>query len=360
MSHKQTRAGRVLKIAFINLLVTVVLLLLFEGLASAIFVVKEAFFGGVPAGRRHVRYDPEIGWVNEPNVNIPNLYGPGLNFKTNSQSFRRDRDYSAPVPDGKIRVICSGNSFTMGYGVDNDNTWCQLLTSIDSRLETVNLGHGGYGVDQAYLWYKRNSPELDHDVHLFAFVTSNFQRMQRERFLGYGRPWLEVREGSLVVTNTPVPKLPYYSPRATHGFQVLARLNSLRLIRLLLSRQSSAADVDALSDDPRCRQVTLKIFEDLHAINEAKNSLVILVYLPVRADFMGTHSDRWREFLRRESDRNGWWFVDLVDELRTFPPHRVGTLFRGHYSEEGTAYIADVLYRRLLAIPQVAARLNGQ
>ena len=42
-------------------------------------------------------------------------------------------------------------------GVGNDDVWCKLLESIDNRIETVNLGQGGYGVDQAYLWYKRNS-----------------------------------------------------------------------------------------------------------------------------------------------------------------------------------------------------------
>lgn len=359
MKAKRKGRRRILTILFVNILLAIALLLLFEGLASAIFIAKDAFFGSVPTGRHHTHYDPEIGWVNDANLDIPDLFGPGVYFKTNSRSFRGDREYGATVPDGKVRVVCSGDSFTMGYGVDDDHTWCHLLALIDDRLETVNLGHGGYGIDQSYLWYKRNSSELDRDVHIFAFVTSDFVRMQSDRFLGYGRPWMAIEDGELVVTNEPVPKRAYYWPRATHSLQVLARLNSLRLVRSLLGRQGSPAEKGHPLTDPRCRQLALKIFEDIHKIDEARNSVLVLTYLPTQGDFMGSNSDQWREFLRGESERNGWCFVDLVEEFRTYPPHLVGSLFSGHYSEKGNAYIAEILYERLLAIPRVAERFNG-
>ena len=28
------------------------------------------------------------------------------------------------------------------------------------------MGQGGYGIDQAYLWYKRDGTKLDHDVQI--------------------------------------------------------------------------------------------------------------------------------------------------------------------------------------------------
>ena len=80
------------------------------------------------AERRHTKYDPDLGWVNGPNIHIPNMYGPGVYLKTNSQGFRNNYDFDTAVPNGKYRIICSGDSFTLGYGVDNDHTWCQLLT----------------------------------------------------------------------------------------------------------------------------------------------------------------------------------------------------------------------------------------
>src|SRR5439155_1903766 len=110
------------------------------------------------------------------------------------------------VPDGKVRIICSGDSFTLGFGVDNTHSWCELLSSLEPRLETVNMGQGGYGVDQAYLWYKRDAAKIGHQAQLLAFVTDDFYRMQSSSFSGYGKPVLEVEDGRLVVKNAPVPR----------------------------------------------------------------------------------------------------------------------------------------------------------
>ena len=143
-------------------LVCLATLIAIEGLSSLILVGR-AFVdraGPLVAERRHTQYDPDLGWVNTPGVQIPDLYGPGRSLSINSQGFRGLHDTSERVAAGRLRILCSGDSFTLGYGVGDADTWCARLTALDSRLETVNMGQGGYGVDQAYLWYLR-----DRGVH---------------------------------------------------------------------------------------------------------------------------------------------------------------------------------------------------
>ena len=65
------------------------------------------------------------------------------------------------------------------------------------RLETVNLGQGGYGVDRAYLWYKRNETNLEHDIVVLAFISDDSWRMESDTFFGYGKPYLTIRDGEL-------------------------------------------------------------------------------------------------------------------------------------------------------------------
>jgi len=184
----------------------------------------------------HTRYDQELGWVNKPDMDIPDMYGSGISLKTNSQGFRADHDFDLSVPPGKLRIICSGDSFTLGYGVRNDETWCQLLTALDSRLETVNMGQGGYGVDQAYLWYKRDGLKLQHQIHLLAFITQDFQRMEGSEFLGYGKPVLDIENNSLVVKNVPVPNRAYRLPWLTSNFQNFQHLKTVDFVTRLLGR----------------------------------------------------------------------------------------------------------------------------
>ena len=177
-----------------NILIIAVILVVIEGLASYSLFARDMMTKVPLAERRHTQYDPDLGWSNIPDVDIPDMYSAGISLRTNGQGFRNDHDFDKSVPDGYKRVICSGDSFTLGYGVGNDHTWCQRLSALDSRLETVNMGQGGYGVDQAYLWYMRDGRVLEHDIHVFAFITDDLFRMLRSQFSGYGKPVLMVEK----------------------------------------------------------------------------------------------------------------------------------------------------------------------
>jgi hypothetical protein len=60
-----------------------------------------------------------------------------------------------------------------------------------------------------------------------------------------------------------------------------------------------------------------------------------------------------------EATNNDWLFVDLIDDFRKYPPQEVKTLFGElHYSKKGNAYIADILYKKLCAIPEISYKLQ--
>ena len=189
-TKQKPRAGfgaRVLNLV-LGLVLILLGLVLLEGISSAVLFVWDIVQTSRRplAERTHTRYDELLGWVNVEKVEVEDLYGEGLSLRTNSQGFRANQDYDVTPPNGKLRIICSGDSFTLGYGVDNDHTWCQLLTTLDDRLQTINMGQGGYGIDQAYLWYERDGLPLQPDVHLFTFITADFWRMRQRSFHGYG------------------------------------------------------------------------------------------------------------------------------------------------------------------------------
>jgi len=87
------------------------------------------------AERSHTEYDPELGWINRPNLALVDLYGPGASLHTNAQRFRGTRDVPRAAPAGRVRIVCSGDSFALGYGVGDDATWCQQLSALDPRIE---------------------------------------------------------------------------------------------------------------------------------------------------------------------------------------------------------------------------------
>ena len=43
----------------------------------------------------------------------------------------------------------------------------------NTKPETINMGQVGYGVDQAFLWYRRDADDLDVDVQFLAFIPND-------------------------------------------------------------------------------------------------------------------------------------------------------------------------------------------
>ena len=363
---------KLLTFLIFNLIVVAVIFLLIEGLAS--FILFFQAIAGTPpvAERTHTQYDAELGWVNRPDVYIENMYGPGLDLETNAQGFRNDEDFGETVPTGQLRVICSGDSFTLGYGVDNDHTWCQRLAALDNRLQTVNMGQGGYGVDQAYLWYKRDGTTLAHDIHLFTFITNDFERMRSDSFLGYGKPVLDVQYGRLVVGNVPVPERAFYVPWLTQNSESLKKLKTVQLLSGLFQNSAQAETNNQLTqNDWLLERVNVGILQDLQQLNRDQNSLLVLVYLPTLNDYQPDpqgDTEQWRQKVRLAAQDLGIPFIDLIEEFRMLPASDVPALFlregevdfpgaAGHYTVSGNDYIAQRLYEQLTALPEVAGRL---
>src|SRR4030095_791114 len=306
---------KVAKILLINVVVLVALLALLEGGASLLFVANQ--IRRTPHGEAsYSRYDETLGWVSRPNVSLPDMYGPGVFLRTNSQGFRADHDFARAVPSGKTRVICSGDSFTLGFGVNNDQAWCQRLEAINPKFETVNLGQGGYGFDQAYLWYLRGGAELDHQVHLFAFITDDFFRMQSDVFLGYGKPVLGLRNDSVFVTNRPVPNTGGFTRwRGSHA-HAIGNLNIVHLAQRLFPKPPEP-EAEAAARNQATQKIVSRVFENLNRANQQKNSRLVLVYLPGPGDYrINDTTAVWRAFVQGEASRLGIGDVDMVAGLK--------------------------------------------
>jgi len=307
--------------------------------------------------RAYTQYDPLLGWSSIPNTYIGDFYGPGGILQINGQGFRAAEDFTPQVPAGRVRLICSGDSFTLGFGVANDWTWCHLLSVLEPRLQTVNMGQGGYGLDQAFLWYQRDGLKLEHDIQVLAVNNIDFLRTEASQFRGYGKPVLAVRDGQLVTENVPVPRWHYVLPWLTEKLRDADQLHLFRAVRagwrwLRPPLAPEARDAEA-------RAVASKVLEQLEAGHRQRGSLLLVVYLPVIADYDGERSDPWREHLRAETAARGVPFLDLVEGLRRVRRGEMRRLFLrdGHYTVAGNRFVAERLLEALRGTPAVAQRL---
>ena len=152
--------------------------------------------------RSHMFYDVEMSRyavslkLDSPNPLIGHHHRPdaearlmGVVLRTNSDGFRDD-DY--PIERGeKRRIVFLGDSLTLGWGVDKEETFeHRLEQELDRRAPTeiINLGVGNYNTTQELNLFIDKGLEYQPDqVVLFYFINDAEPLPRASRFPGLGR-----------------------------------------------------------------------------------------------------------------------------------------------------------------------------
>jgi hypothetical protein len=309
----------------------------------------------------YATFDPRVGAVGRPNVHINDMWGqPGVYLRTNSQGFRNSEDFAARRPRDRLRVICSGDSYTMGQGVSNDDAWCAKLTTIDPRLETVNMGQSGYGLDNAYLRFRHYGRPLQHDVHLFAFITADLYRMQEPWTWPWQRSLLQVRDDRLVIPE----QIDCFPCRHSWAPALLVALRGLRAAEVFdrLGRRSGL--MRAVNQDSIIAVLAGHVIEDLAAMAAADSSSLVLLHLPALGDAGSDRAAKWQRWLGRTAANHNIPYINLIQDLQQLDPQTLDGFFlaakvdRGrHYTAAGHTWVAEQVYGSLINMPTVARRV---
>jgi hypothetical protein len=225
---------------------------------------------------------------------------------------------------------------------------------IAPSVDTVNLGQGGYGIDQAYLRYKRDASDLRHEVHLFAFITNDFVRMMLDRFHGYDKPQLKVEKGALTVSNVPVPRRPFYVPWLMAILPDLRHLRTLKAVgwagRKLQPDQTEQNRPFSEAPTDESRELLRAILQETASVGNQRASKLVLVHLPTPKDYLADDTSRaWTEFLQQEAKALRIGFIDIVGQHRELSPSEAAALFgeNKHLSVDGNEYVARAIHRSL-------------
>lgn len=106
-----------------------------------------------------------------------------VHIETNSLGFR-NKEIQIEKPKDTYRIIALGDSFTMGFGVEGNQTWAYLLEELMNKyppqtgntpvkFETINCGVGGYGTKQEIAFYKNYCSKLNPDMIILGFFIGN-------------------------------------------------------------------------------------------------------------------------------------------------------------------------------------------
>jgi len=169
----------------------VVALLLAEGvgrvfdLAPPVYAARRIEPGGIPfaSGPRGLLvFQPNstFDYVYDPAGDARGYYGDDgrLRCAINALGYR-GAAVSVEKPEGVLRVVCLGDSFTFGEGVRAEDAYPAVMQRVlsarlgDRPVEVINAGVHGYGVDQAIGSYIVQYHRFQPDIVTFGFFLND-------------------------------------------------------------------------------------------------------------------------------------------------------------------------------------------
>ena len=202
------------------------------GIAEVVLRIGVAYgWAGVGIPQAIGRFDPSLGWSLKPGaVAVSTRTGSAVEYRINSKGLRDD-EHAYEKPQGLFRIVLIGDSNTFGFGVPVEQHFSTLLKGSFRALEVINLGVGGYGVDQAFLRLHqmegfRYAPDL-----VIAYVPHYFDhRHMHTRRWGGNKPRFWLVQGELMLTGVPVqPPMIFQRSCVVQFFRnVLQRIGNAR------------------------------------------------------------------------------------------------------------------------------------
>lgn len=281
------------------------------------------------------RYDPELGWSVRPSSQSEN----GL-YASNAAGIRtasvNQETSPEPAPE-TVRIAIFGDSFTHGEDVPFEFSWGSILeTRLNQngvKAEVLNLGGQGYGMDQAFLRWRKNGRPLKPHVVIFGFQNSNIKRNMNIIRMFYSpgtgvifsKPRFIVAPGNtLRLLNSPTVKpeeilkiysnfdhwqlRPYEFFFQEDDYQwspwYTSRLAAFIISGLTNRFSSRRKDYDFFAESSKSRQLTERLIEEFEReVLEAQSRFIVL-HLPTKRPIKNLlHGDPLK-------------YQDLLDELR--------------------------------------------
>jgi hypothetical protein len=153
-----------------------------------------------PFFKAHVlaAYHPKLGWYTTPNWQRDDLH----TFATCDHGTRLPTKQQRPLPIGGI--LACGNSFTVGSGVENGDSWPAQLEKIIG-MPVINAAVGGYGTDQIVLRTEQMIDLAKPKAVVLGLMWFDALNAELKTYSRASKPYYTIKNDKLRLHNSPAP-----------------------------------------------------------------------------------------------------------------------------------------------------------
>lgn len=320
-----------------------------------------------------LKRDNLLGWPS------PDEFGNGVEY-----DLKGSRIVPSFSDEYQSCVSLYGDSFTWSAEVDNEHAWGNVLSKLVS-CRVANYGVGGYGSDQAYIRFRRNTNDESSIVflnHLSENILRNVNQFRDLLYPGTGlgfKPRFIINEKGILEL-LPLPtfdvtqykdvvmhpnkyfKNEYFIPGGTSGLTLASFPYTISIIKALKHFRIKAK----LHDEPsylefykknhasRALEITSAILEAFYNDAIERGKIPIITIIPTGRDLLYfLKYDVWPydSLIDKLSDHDILVFnfgPGIIKHLNNSDPCLLFDKCSAHYNETGYKILANVAYELLI------------
>ena len=175
---------------------TMIALLIAEGIVRLLFKDQMALF---PRYNTDVQYGSFSIRRVRPNMEYTHQSIDGrFNFISNNRGFRSHRDIDYLKQNDELRILCLGDSHTLGYEVNQDQTFSAVaetvLNNSQIKATVINAGVSGFSTAEALIFLENEGYKYDPDFVVLGLYANDFVDNTKTRIF-------DIKNDSLMVVN---------------------------------------------------------------------------------------------------------------------------------------------------------------
>ena len=329
------------------------------------------------------QYDETLGWKNKPNAEgILKMPDSTTHIKINSKGLR-DRSYGYKKPEGVMRIVVLGDSFTWGYGVEDKERYTEILEEgLLENIQVINMGVTGYGTDQEFHTLKNEGVKYNPDLVIIAFQigTDIADNTHTVRYTYPKTMFVLDNNNKLTLTNVPVPQKEEWMKRwevknndndnvtlflsfrrfmahHSHAYVFIADriVSSPNLLNLF--KKIGIADKMTL---PRgaygfCHyhynwNLTKAVLKEIDTVAKTNDAKTFIVIVPTREQVNKNFDSELNGALVDLGKENNITVLDCLPEFRKHAQNGEQLYFEidGHWNANGHKLAAELIYDKLI------------
>jgi len=315
---------------------------------SVVLFVEFSLRGlGYTSSSPHIMYDETCFWRMAPNQKIffRNEREEKVEVTINSKSARGE-EFLLEKPKNEKRIICLGDSFTYGFGVDDSQTYPVYLEQIanenGNNIQVINFGCNGYTILHETKFLKNYGLQYKPDYVLIgATIHTDFSDIEELDFnIGY----------------MPVPRYNFIKTvirKTAIGNILLKQWNAEKIKALVEHRKKDEKNSKSKKEYP----FSIYTRELDKLVKVANENIFELVYIIMPHEMKNLDEIKIGPSYRKEGMMTAREYYDYLEarykgkltviELISSVDSPDMFLLDWHLNEKGNKKAAEVIYERL-------------